>query len=266
MKTWLITWNPNRWDWENLKEDIVSLQKYGFLDLRWSCGRTKRIVAGDRVFLMRQGTEPRGIIASGLVQTPPYYQPHWDRDRNDQALFITVRFDTLVDPAIDGLLPIAQFNDGPLAQVHWATQTSGILIEPRAALELETRWLAFLEAKGMFPATTAEQVATPELYYEGASRLISVNAYERDPRARRACIDHYGTACSVCGFGFAERYGELGQGYIQVHHLVPLSEIGKSYIVDPINDLRPVCPNCHAMLHRGSEVLTIVALQEILQN
>ena len=50
---------------------------------------------------------------------------------------------------------------------------------------------------------------------------------------------------------FEETYGELGRGFIHVHHLVPISSIGKTYQIDPINDLAPVCPNCHAMLHRG---------------
>lgn len=265
MKTWLITWNPNRWNWNHLEADIDSLHKHGFLDHKWSCGRNRQIVPGDLVFLLRQGKEPRGIIASGQVKSPPEFGPHWDIDRDDQALFIVVRFDSLIHPETDGVLPLTHLNDGPLAQVHWSTQSSGIIIETEAAIELETRWREFLATKGMSPVNTAEQVTTPELYYEGASRLISVNAYERDSRARRACIEYYGTGCSVCGFDFAERYGELGRGFIHVHHLVPLSEICKSYVVDPIKDLRPVCPNCHEMLHRGADVFTIEDLQQAMR-
>ena len=74
--------------------------------------------------------------------------------------------------------------------------------------------------------------------------------YERDRAARQACICHYGLACIVCGLVFEERYGDLGGDYIHVHHLVPISEIGESYEVDPIKDLCPICPNCHAMVHR----------------
>lgn len=86
---------------------------------------------------------------------------------------------------------------------------------------------------------------------EGAKKTITVNAYERDPKARGRCIEHWGTKCTVCSFDFAARYGDLGAGFIHVHHLTPLSTIGQEYVVDPIKDLRPVCPNCHAMLHRG---------------
>ena len=87
-------------------------------------------------------------------------------------------------------------------------------------------------------------------YVEGAVRQVQVNVYERDRAARQACINHYGPTCVVCGLVFEERYGILGRGYIHVHHLVPMSEIGASYKVDPIEDLRPICPNCHAMVHR----------------
>lgn len=85
---------------------------------------------------------------------------------------------------------------------------------------------------------------------EGASQKVSVNAYERSAWARQACIDHYGYCCSVCNFNFEAMYGERGKNFIHVHHIVPLSSIGDVYVVDPVKDLRPICPNCHAMIHR----------------
>lgn len=100
---------------------------------------------------------------------------------------------------------------------------------------------------------------------EGAKRTIVVNAYERNSRARELCIKHYGTTCVVCAFDFEKIYGELGKGYIHVHHLTPLSEIGRDYKVDPIEDLRPVCPNCHAMLHREDPALSIDELKYLLK-
>jgi 5-methylcytosine-specific restriction protein A len=96
---------------------------------------------------------------------------------------------------------------------------------------------------------------------EGAKRTVTVNSYERNPIARKFCIEHYGTVCSVCEFNFETEYGEIGKGYIHVHHLMPISEIGKTYEIDPIKDLRPVCPNCHSMLHRNKDTLTIAELK-----
>lgn len=97
----------------------------------------------------------------------------------------------------------------------------------------------------------------PEGYHEGAARKIFVNAYERDSKARQKCIDHHGLTCKICNFNFEEEFGDLGRGFINVHHLKPLSEIGKEYKVDPIRDLLPVCPNCHAMFHRKEPALSI---------
>jgi hypothetical protein len=102
------------------------------------------------------------------------------------------------------------------------------------------------------------------LFPEGGRRTISINAYERSPAARRACIRHFGAACVVCGFNFESHYGSLGKGFIHVHHIVPLGTVKKSYEVDPKKDLRPVCPNCHEMLHRRNPPLEVKELKDIL--
>ncbi len=92
---------------------------------------------------------------------------------------------------------------------------------------------------------------TGESFFEGVKRQVTVNSYERDHKARLQCIKVHGTTCAVCGIDFEKMYGELGKGFIHVHHIVPIHTIGKGYKVDPSTDLVPVCPNCHAMLHRG---------------
>jgi len=99
---------------------------------------------------------------------------------------------------------------------------------------------------------------------EGATKQVTVTVYERDPRARRTCLEHWGYRCAVCAMSFDERYGPIGKEFIHVHHLVPLSTIKKSYRVDGRKDLRPVCPNCHAMLHHGKLLLSIEELQQYL--
>ena len=102
---------------------------------------------------------------------------------------------------------------------------------------------------------------------EGAKLRITVNRYERSRTARTKCVAKHGYACKVCGIDFSKVYGEIGKNYIHVHHIVPISKIGKDYHVDPINDLIPVCPNCHAMLHRGIDgnVLSIDELKTIMK-
>ncbi len=96
-------------------------------------------------------------------------------------------------------------------------------------------------------------------------RHMFLSIYERNPYARQRCIEHYGCRCSVCGFDFEKVYGEVGSGFIHVHHLKPLSEIRKEYVIDPIADLRPICPNCHAMIHNGTKIMTIAALEALIR-
>lgn len=110
-----------------------------------------------------------------------------------------------------------------------------------------------------------DELESGHAYTEGARKSVRVNAVERNSHARRACLAHHGHACNVCGLDFSQRYGEVGVGFIHVHHLKPLSLTDEEYAVDPVNDLRPVCPNCHAMLHRTEPILTIEQLRERLR-
>ena len=85
---------------------------------------------------------------------------------------------------------------------------------------------------------------------EGAKQTVQVNRYERNPEARAKCIEFHKARCKVCDMSFAETYGSFAKDFIHVHHKKPLYEISEQYEVDPKNDLIPVCPNCHAMLHK----------------
>lgn len=112
------------------------------------------------------------------------------------------------------------------------------------------------------------ELEVPNDCFEGAKSIIQVNKYERSSIARMKCIEKYGCKCVVCGFDFEKLYGKIGKGFIHVHHIVPISKIGKSYKVNYDTDLVPVCPNCHAMLHHGEngKVLSVDELKEIIRN
>lgn len=111
----------------------------------------------------------------------------------------------------------------------------------------------------------SEEVSEDQKVAEGSVCQVTINSYERNPEARRRCIEYYGTSCCVCGFNFEERFGSVAQGFIHVHHLKPLSDIQKEYEVDPISDLRPVCPNCHAIIHLGGKTRSIEEVKSWLQ-
>jgi 5-methylcytosine-specific restriction endonuclease McrA len=111
-----------------------------------------------------------------------------------------------------------------------------------------------------------EEVPRGSTYSEGSVQRILVNRYERDPRARKECIEHYGTKYLLCGFDFVAIYGEAMTGFIHVHHLHPLSADEKDQEVDAIRDLRPVCPNCHAVLHRREPPYSLDDVRRFLES
>ncbi len=120
----------------------------------------------------------------------------------------------------------------------------------------------YVKVAGLIP----EELPHSQRIVEGAKLKITVNRYERNAAGRKACLEHYGYACSVCDITLKTIYGERAERLIHVHHLIPLSEIGSEYVLDPIKDLRPVCPNCHAFLHTTSPPITIPEAKKILKN
>ena len=96
---------------------------------------------------------------------------------------------------------------------------------------------------------------------DGALKRVVASVHERNRAARRACLAIHGHACLLCGFDFENEYGEIGAGFIHVHHIEPVASRGRR-VVDPKSDLIPVCPNCHAMIHRDSVALTPEAVRQ----
>ena len=169
-------------------------------------------------------------------------------------------------PSVQGLLTIGQAIHVFFRSSNRAPFVYAGLARPQQVLDstpVEILWA--------FDSPTYEdmysQVAQGDpgsLFREGMSSQVQANVYERNRNARQVCVDYYGPVCSVCGLNFEDRYGAIGAGYIHVHHLVPLSDIGKRYNVDPMKDLRPICPNCHAMVHQRSPPYSIEELRRYL--
>lgn len=100
---------------------------------------------------------------------------------------------------------------------------------------------------------------------EGSVLRVEVNRYERSPANRAACLAYHGARCMACGFDFSKFYGKLGEGYAEVHHRVPVSELGPNYLIDPVMDLVPLCANCHAMVHRQSPPIEVEQLEALIK-
>lgn len=129
--------------------------------------------------------------------------------------------------------------------------------------------IEFLKRKG------AEQTMFNPVFYrsiydgytedlrEGKSYESHSIKYERNPRLRAMCINHYGCKCYVCGFDFKKHYGELGNNFIEVHHLTPLSELKEEHVTSPVDGMVPLCSNCHSMVHRTNPPIEVGKLKEL---
>lgn len=136
-------------------------------------------------------------------------------------------------------------------------------LEQRFLFEADDGWYAL-------PANDFEENA-PEIdsekrivFLEGSKVPISGTRIERNNQARLACLNLHGTNCCICGFDFERVYGELGKDFIHVHHLKSLSDSTGEHVVYPETDLRPVCPNCHAMIHRNGENRSIETIRALV--
>ena len=116
-----------------------------------------------------------------------------------------------------------------------------------------------------FALTDGDMDFTSTETVEGKKVLRYTTAYERDPKARAEALSIHGYDCIGCGLNFEEMYGDHGKGYIHVHHIKPLSESGETKI-DPRTDLIPLCPNCHAMVHKNkNHTLSIDELKDLIK-
>lgn len=274
MNLFLLVWNPKRWvvnPDDHLREVRRTLEGQR-VEGNWSMGsRRSGVAPGDRLLLLRQGPAG-GIIGSGFAVGDGseclYKEGHWDEDRVSEFTFYTdLEWDKVLRP--EDVLPRARLKQ-EVPEVTWdRVQGSGQLVPPHAAEKLLRLWAKHLSALG---DPEAENWIQPDndsgWLTEGRGTPQTTNRYERNKKARELCIAKHGESCVVCGFNFGDRYGELGHGFIVVHHLKPVaSGGGKQQRVDPQKDLRPVCPNCHAMLHRTKDPtkpLTIKQLQSRL--
>lgn len=153
--TYVLTFNPEKaYKWEDLRDCIDDVRDHGFYATSWSCGRNRKITAGDRVFMMRQGHssgERRGIFASGWATSDVYQQEHWDEAearKGKLALYVPIRLDVLLDSDSEEILPRSLLKEGSLAGGPWDARTGGIAIPAQIAAELEREWARLLASKG----------------------------------------------------------------------------------------------------------------------
>jgi 5-methylcytosine-specific restriction protein B len=172
-RAWLLSWNPRRWTWTNFGQDRIAVARGDTVTEPWSC-RNGHVVAGDRVFLMRAGEEPRGMIARGTALSTQYEAEHYDQTRAAAGAthdVIDVAFDDIRDPAEDAFLSLDELKKISGEQ-SWTPQQSGIEIRPEVIGPLETAWARLAKpALDEATAPTRAEMALPytadDIFAEG---------------------------------------------------------------------------------------------------
>jgi 5-methylcytosine-specific restriction enzyme A len=260
MATVLLAWNPRKSPWDNLQEELARVRRGERPEDAWSVGNSDQIHPGDRFFIIRLGEEPRGLVGSGWVTSRPFEDTHWNPE---EAAGATARFVHIVFERLEShpIMSWAELHQQPFASFRWGIQMSGVRIPDEVADPLEELWTQRSPRDGIFSG----EAATRSDFREGAATRVYVNRYERDPKARAACISVLGSRCSCCGISMEEKYGPVAADLIHVHHLEPLGEVRSERQIDPVRDLRPVCPSCHTVIHLRKPPFRIEEVRQFLQ-
>ena len=118
----------------------------------------------------------------------------------------------------------------------------------------------------LLPVQPSEGEEPPPLsgFAEGAATIQQSTRYERDRRNRAAAIAIWGCKCQVCGLDLGDQYGDAARGFIEVHHITPVSVLDPGTVIDPARDLVPLCPNCHTVAHRRDPPFSVEEIRAML--
>jgi 5-methylcytosine-specific restriction protein A len=248
MEAIILAWNPDRRDGWHYAAAVEQVIETGQFLASWTVPAQEEIRSGAEAWLWLQGRTRCGLLGHGLVVSA---DPETLDERPGEAHAtgpaimsrrITVAFDALLPPG-DEILPGILAEAVP--EVGWAAMKHPVMmLDPLLEPKVRDVWREFGPARVSDPTDLV-----PGSYPTQAASRVQVNRYERNLEAQRICVAHHGASCAACGFSFESAYGGAGAGFIQVHHLVPASQIGSDYQLDPVADLVPLCPNCHAMAH-----------------
>lgn len=185
ISTYLLTWNPVKYLWDDIDDCIKKLGIYGHFNRYWSCGRSKKPKPGDRFFPLRQKIEPRGIVASGYITFEPYVDvsPH---NKSGWSRYVKIVYDVILkpDPAFPEKILLRQRLDEPeFSKVHWDAQGSGIQIPDEVATKLEFEW------RNITGADDLKHIKTLTQFVEGARQQVHTTSFERNPKARLTCLE-----------------------------------------------------------------------------
>ncbi|MCP1190819.1 HNH endonuclease [Cytobacillus firmus] len=252
---WIISANPNVYD------VVSAFNKFDVIDWRQS----KNHEIGDIIYIYCSGSI-RKIKFKCIVED---VNIPWDQINDDKEFWIDKQ-EYLKSKTRKYMRLCLQQQIDYDELTFENLKENGLKGNLQGPMKLDSKLdlLGFIEnsfnndsSKTIFPDEIPAQLPI----FEGHKKTVFVNQYERSAVARKKCVEHHGCYCQVCKLDFEKMYGSLGKGFIHVHHKIPLSQIGDEYEVDYVNDLIPVCPNCHAMLHRKSENGTFLTPEKLMK-
>ena len=242
MEKWMIPANPKIYDHARFFDD------YGYVD--WK--QRLKFEVGDIVYLYCSKPFQKVMYKTEVIKESMSFsectedEEYWANpdDYESSKSYVRARL-KLLGRADREELSIEYLKDNGLN----AAPQKGVKV-PENLSEYMDKYFELESPNMIYPESDM-----PKNYYEGAVKTTTVNKYERNPLARKKC-----------GFSFEKMYGDLGKDFIHVHHIVPLNTIGEKYEVNYKTDLIPVCPNCHAMLHRkvNGEYYSVEELKSII--
>ncbi len=261
MNTWIFQGNPDKF---NIDEYLIKTK-----DIYWSVTQPKHqneIKVGDLVYIWRaKGTinAISGVVAFGVVneESKPreevknklaLYDELWREDFSEASqIKAGIKLKEIRLNPNEGMISSEVFQQDPIlsqTQLIKARVGSNFLLNKIQSLLVEQYWAAL---NPTVYEEDEEQIKTKE----GRIILRIHKVRERDPKIKNKAIEVFiklngSIFCEVCKFSFEEKYGTLGKGFIEVHHLKPISEYDENEITS-IDNLKLVCSNCHSMIHRG---------------
>lgn len=257
MATFLLTWNPKNYDWATLQYDVLNVAVLGESFGNWSTGVSRQPSPEDRFFLIRLGVPPKGIMASGTIESEVYEDVHWREGSDKPALYADIRFEVLFDPESEGILAREILDQPEFKAMHWDAQSSGTRIPDDVASTLERVWADFSEARPrppiMYNVAVLEGTRTESMFYRlGRSREL-----------RDMALAQSNGMCVACNVDFSKILGGLGTRALQVHHRQQLSAFDEPTLTK-LTDLAVVCANCHALIHANPKAaLSVEELRRI---
>ncbi|WP_133647729.1 hypothetical protein [Paraburkholderia flava] len=175
MTAFLLIWSPKKWPWPELPDIAKRVAAGEAVTDVWGCGFARSLLPGDRVFLHRVASEPRGVFGSGYVTRAPYEVAD-PATKRGYRLCIDFVYDWLVDAHEQVVIDRAALRVHPFSVQTWDAQSSGTSIKPVAEGALEKRW-----------AELTGKRASPRLPVQGAGAASGAPAQssKKSAHARR---------------------------------------------------------------------------------